>query len=411
VTSRGLSRGARNARAARVVACLLACLALLLLLARPVHGQAGLDSVVPPSPVPDGFIHDGGPVLDAAALARLNARISEVQRATGGDIGVAIVRDLRGRAPVDVGVAIYRAWKIGHVDSIGAAGRALGALLLIVPKELAPDRRGQCWIATGRGAEGELTDSRAGSLCRDSIIPHLRMRDYAGAVSAGIDGIAATFRETVGDVPVATPTPTPVVAAVPATHGPGMAVVLWGALAGATGVAGAVGAVRAGRRRRPRLCPRGHGPMSLLDEVADDAALSAGQRAEERLGSVDYDVWACAACGERLIIPYTRLWSPVTGCPQCGFRTVRSASRTIRAASTAQGGLEESRLDCAHCGWSKTTLRETPRIVVAAATAASVGGGAGGWSGGGSGDGGSSGGGSSFGGSGETAGGGGGDSY
>jgi uncharacterized protein len=408
VTSRGLSRGTRNSRALRVVACLLACLALLLLLARPAHGQAGLDSVVPPSPVPEGFIHDGGPVLDAAARARLNARITEVQRATGGDIGVAIVRDLHGRAPVDVGVAIYRAWKIGHVDSIGAAGRALGALLLIVPKELAPDRRGQCWIATGRGAEGELTDSRAGSLCRDSIIPHLRTRDYAGAVSAGIDGIAATFRETVSDAPVATPTP--VVAATPATHGPGVPVVLWGALAGVTGVAGAVGAMRAGRRRKPRPCPRGHGPMTLLDEVADDAELSAGQRAEERIGSVDYDVWACAACDERLVIPYTRLWSAISGCPQCGFRTVQRATHTIRTASTARTGLEETRLDCAHCGWSKTTLRETPRIIVAAASAASVGGSSGGWSSGGS-DGGSSGGDSSFGGSGETAGGGGGDSY
>ena len=58
-------------RAARIVAGLVALLLLLLLAARTAYGQARtpLDSVVPPSPAPDGFIADGGPVLDPAALA------------------------------------------------------------------------------------------------------------------------------------------------------------------------------------------------------------------------------------------------------------------------------------------------------------------------------------------------------
>src|SRR4051794_13110837 len=113
----------------------------LSLVATAAHAQSALDSIVPPSPAPNGFIVDRGPVLDTAARARLNARIAAVQQTTGGDIGVAILRDLHDRAPVDVGVAIYRAWKIGHVDAMGAARRDLGALLLIVPKELAPSHR------------------------------------------------------------------------------------------------------------------------------------------------------------------------------------------------------------------------------------------------------------------------------
>jgi uncharacterized protein len=134
---------------------------------------------------------------------------------------------------------------------------------------------------------------------------------------------------------------------------------------------------------------------------------------EERLGSVDYDVWACAVCDERLIIPYTRLWLPIAGCPRCAFRTVQSSTVTVRAASTLASGLEETHLECANCGWSTVTMHETPRIVEAAATSASsFGGASSGWSEDGADGGGSSGGGdSSFGGSGETAGGGGGDSY
>jgi hypothetical protein len=64
--------------------------------------------------------------LTAEARRVLNARITAVQARTGGDIGVAIVTDLRGYAPVDAGVAIYRAWKIGKVDSLGSARRDLG---------------------------------------------------------------------------------------------------------------------------------------------------------------------------------------------------------------------------------------------------------------------------------------------
>lgn len=138
--------------------------------------------------------------------------------------------------------------------------------------------------------------------------------------------------------------------------------------------------------------------MTRLPEEEDDVALDPGQRAEERVRSVDYDVWACAACDERLVIPYRRWWSGREACPKCGYRTVKRESRTIRAATTSRTGLEEITLDCAHCGWHDVTRRSTPRV-----TASSGGGGS--FGGGGS----SSGGG--FGGSGITSGGGGGGSY
>jgi uncharacterized membrane protein YgcG len=151
--------------------------------------------VVPPSPAPRGFVHDGGPVLSPAARQALDARIRDVQRTTGGDVGVAVLPALAGVAPSDAGLAIYRAWKVGTVDSIGSPYRDLGALLLVVPKELAPDGRGECWITTGLGAEGVLTDARAGSICRDVVVPHLRRRDHAAALAAGVDAIAETFAE------------------------------------------------------------------------------------------------------------------------------------------------------------------------------------------------------------------------
>lgn len=369
-----------------------AVVALLLLLSggRAAHGQRGLDSLVPPSPAPGGFIADGGPVLDSAALARINARIAEVQRATGGDVGVAILRDLRDRAPADVGVAIYRAWKIGRVDSLGSARRDLGALLLIVPKELAPSRRGECWITTGLGAEGELIDADAGAICRDSVIPHLRERDYAGAVAAGVEGIAAQFATaTTGLAP-----PSEVGHSRRGRRG---APWLLPSLLGTLGAAGAAVGGLVYRRRRPRPCPHGHGPMTRLGESEDDVALDAGQRVEERVGSVDYDVWACPTCDARTVVAHKKWWSSYEGCPECRYRTLEKSTRTLRAATRTSTGLDEITLACAHCAWRDVTRRTTPKLPPPSA--------------GGSGGGGGSRGGGGFGGSGRTAGGGGGGSY
>jgi len=377
---------------------------------RPVAGQAtraatGIARVVPPSPVPNGFIHDGPHVLSAAALQALNARITAVQSRTGGDVAVAIVADLHGYAPVDVGVAIYRAWKVGKIDSLGSAPRDLGALLLIVPKELAPDHRGECWITTGRGAEGSLIDSRAGAICRDRIVPALKVRDYAAAVDSGITGIAAAFDSQTGrQAEAADSAPNTAAAAMPLHTSPPershKGVVGW-LLAGlvllGSATAAAASAWKRYRRNKPRLCPAGHGPMTRLDEAADDTALSPSQQAEERVGSVDYDVWACGACAERIVIGYGR-WSRYTGCPKCHAKTLATATQTLTRATQHSTGLEETTLDCAFCGYHDVTTRITPVLPPPSSSSSDS-------------SGSSSSSSSSFGGSGSTSGGGGGSSY
>ena len=396
---RGLQRVPGVARRLAAAAVLLAPLPfapLLLAVPVPAAAQPALDSIIPPSPAPASFIADGGPVLDDSARARLDERIATVQRTTGGDIGVLILRDLHDRAPVDVAVATYRDWKIGRVDSLGSARRNLGAILLIVPKELAPNGRGECWITTGTGAEGELRDADAGTICRDRVIPHLRERDYEAAIAAGVDGIAEAFQATVAGIDA------PGVVGSAARGGRNrernrtVGAWLLGGFLTVTGIPLLIVLERRRRRRKPRPCPRGHGMMVRLSEAADDAELTPGQRTEEKVGSIDYDVWACPLCDERLVIPYRR-WSSYEACPKCGNRTVKKTSRTITAATTMSTGLEEITLACAFCDWRDVTRRTTPRISTSSGS-----------SGGGSSGGGSS---HSFGGSGSTSGGGGGGSY
>lgn len=351
--------------------------------------QTGLDTIIPPSPVPAGFIHDGGPVLSAGDLASLNARISAFQATGRGDIGVAILRDLGDYPPYEVGTEIYRAWKVGRVDSIGSERRDLGALLLIVPKELNPNHKGECWITTGKGSEGLITDATAANICRDDVIPRLKDQDYAGAIGAAISAIEARL----SSISVSSDVDPD------ANHSGGFPWVPVGGGLGLLGLgAGGLAGLKRYRRRKPRLCPQGHGKMRLLDETADDAALAEGQRKEESLKSIDYDVWECGVCRERQVLRYKKWMTSYSECPSCHFWTVKTKDKTLKAATTVSTGLVETTKTCQNCPWHETKRHSTP-VVSSSSSGSSSGGGGGG------------GGGSSFGGSGGSSGGGGGSSY
>ncbi|MEO8225841.1 MAG: TPM domain-containing protein [Gemmatimonadota bacterium] len=349
-----------------------------------------LHRLIPPSPQPASFIADVPNVIPPDAQAALDARIAALQTAGRGDIAVAIMESIGDYAPAEVGVALYRTWRVGRIDSLGSARLNLGVVLLIVPKELAPDHKGQCWITTGTGAEGDITDAVSSRICRDSIIPHLIRQDYAGAVGAGVDAIGERLARN-SDLEGSAETsikprrerlgPLRALAAIFATL---LAIAL-----------GVVTGFR-WRRMRPRRCPTCGQRMERLSESADDAELSTGQRLEERLKSVDYDVWRCPQ-GHELVLPYRSHLSRYTQCWSCHLRTVVTTRRTLTEATYVSAGLAEHTRTCKACHAVKVEQVELPRRTPPSSSSSS------GSSGGG--------GGSSFGGSGSTAGGGGGSSY
>src|SRR6476659_6509876 len=173
------------------LAALIPALAQVQATAAPM--PASVTKYVPPNPNPEGFIRDVPGVLGNEQRNQLNARITGIQQHIHGDIGVAILSDIGDIPPYEVGTAIYRAWKIGTVAPIGNARRDVGALVLLVPKLLAPRHRGECWITTGRGSEGAITDGSAAAICRDRVIPAMKAREYAAAVDSAITGIEQLY--------------------------------------------------------------------------------------------------------------------------------------------------------------------------------------------------------------------------
>jgi uncharacterized protein len=357
---------------------------------------------VPPVPTPASFISDQRAVLTPAQRQSLDARITRVQQAGLGDIAVAVLPSIGSYSPNQVAVEIYRTWKVGSVAPIGSARRNVGVLLLIVPKELAPDGKGQCWVNTGTGSEGIITDAIAGRICRDDVIPHLRNKDYNGAIGAGITAIEARMRTDAG-LAAEPVRPQPVRPQVTEADDDGNA--KWPLALGIGGILTLFLGAFVGRRyarNRVRGCPRCKQPMRRLGEIADNEMLDHGAHVEEQLGSVDYDVWVCE-CGGKRVIPYKRMFTKYKKCRKCHRLTASGKRVTIKRATTASAGKAEDRYLCKACDETWVEYITLPQIVEA--TASSSSGSSSGFSGGGGG------GGSSFGGSGSTAGGGGGSSY
>lgn len=112
---------------------------------------------------------------------------------------------------------------------------------------------------------------------------------------------------------------------------------------------------------RWRRCGCG-GTLIKLDEVADDAYLSPGQRAEERLGAIDHVVLACPRC-TAIAYRERRPWiSWFSRCPICHLRTVRTTAVMVAAPALGRTGLAEHVTWCDHCPHRRSVHYELPAL-------------------------------------------------
>jgi len=151
-------------------------------------------------PRPRGHVNDFAGILDALAVARLDSSLAHLRERTGAEVAVVTLSDLGGRAPAEVAVRIGRDWGVGAKAGPGDPRNNLGVVVLLKPLERGRRGTGAVFIATGRGAEGVLPDSRVGRI-RDRMIPYLAREEYAAGVAVGVAEIVRALEE-------ATPGPT-----------------------------------------------------------------------------------------------------------------------------------------------------------------------------------------------------------
>ena len=135
----------------------------------------------PVIPSPTGLVNDFAHVLDSGTIGRITRIAEDVKAKSRGEIAIVTLPDLAGRDVADVALTIGRTWKVGKIGNPGDPTRNAGAVILLVPKETNSDGRGRCFVLTGQGTEGFITDATAGEICREAT-PAFINRDYASGL-------------------------------------------------------------------------------------------------------------------------------------------------------------------------------------------------------------------------------------
>ena len=152
-------------------------------------------------------------------------------------------------------------------------------------------------------------------------------------------------------------------------------------------------------RNTPLLCPVCGKEMKKLSEIEDNTYLTQGQRVEEELRSVDYDVWLCPEDGETLALPFNNESSTYSPCPHCFSKAyIQQNNHIIKAATTFSKGKGERTYTCKNCGKTDIKPYVIPMIILSSSSNRSGGFGGGSSSRGGSWGGGRTGGGGARGG-------------
>lgn len=372
------------------------------------------------------FVSNPDGILSPAAEAQINQMLRQLMRETKAEVACVAVDDIDPNYEIaDFATDLFRHWGIGKEDVNS------GLLLLIVK-----DRR-QMRFSTGNGLEGLLPDGYLGALMREKMEPRFKEGDFDGGTVATLSEIArvlssdeareevrskyANNRKGAGTDPfvyylyfcgvlalgslawvLATGwrtgnktrferyqaankmyIPTLLISFI----GLGIPLPAWIIVA----------VWRHKMRRGTRLCPQCGTRMNLVDEEHDNDYLHHGQDIEEKLGSVDYDVWLCHSCGKTEIIPYVSRSSGYSQCPVCKARAFAGiGSNIVKVPTTHSTGLQEDRYRCASCGFEDTATRVLPKLAPPPPPIIIPGGG--GFRGGGGGGGGSWGGGTTSGG-------------
>lgn len=133
-------------------------------------------------PQPTGLVNDFAHVLSPSSVQQMEQIAADVRAKSRGEIAVVTLPDIGDRAPSDVALQIGRQWKVGKIGNPGDPTRNAGAVILLVPKETNSTGRGQCFIATGSGTEGFITDAMSGTICREAI-PFFQQQDYGSGLA------------------------------------------------------------------------------------------------------------------------------------------------------------------------------------------------------------------------------------
>ena len=127
-------------------------------------------------------------------------------------------------------------------------------------------------------------------------------------------------------------------------------------------------------RSAPYQCTKCNKDMKRLSEKADDQFLEKYQVIEEKLHSVDYDVWQCKDCHTQQIFAYDIEAAKAMACPQCHHKTLMAGKKEVQQRATINsGGWGWQLYACDACGYKNKEKYNIPAISTSSSSSSSSG--------------------------------------
>ncbi len=374
------------------------------------------------------YLSDPARFIDAASAAHIDSTLQNVRTATSVQAAVVVLPYMAGNADVDTyATELFTLWGLGDKKKDN------GLLVLVS----VGDRKYA--IRPGYGIEGALPDAICGRIERNIMKPAFKEGDYSGGLRAAVDKIGSVLcdpairDEMLGDIAAQEREDWMNVLSLYI----GFCVVVtllafvwlllalrgvrdkspydkYQAMRTLSKVSGACAWFTLGMtllvyiplrmimrkwRNGTHYCSNCGTKMHKLDEESDNEYLTPAQDAEERIKSVDYDVWLCPKCGTTDIYRFDED-SGYSECPYCHARTCRFVRDTVmRRPTQYQEGVGAKTYNCLNCKKTHSIAYKiaklAPTVIVGGSGFGGGGGGGvsgGSWGGGSTGGGGASGG-------------------
>jgi uncharacterized protein len=364
-------------------------------------GSAQVPGIVT-GPRPRARVIDETGTLSAADSAEIERLARSIRETTNADMMVVVIPTTAGEPHRRFATDLFNRWRLGD------AARNDGLLLFVA----LADRKSEIILGDGLDSPGQRSASQR--IMDQVMVPHFRAGRPGraildGATRAVTDIVGVSAEQAAGgdtvpppaaaagalvekrpepilvplveqaspavagplsttDPPFPAPTPPAQrwippssVQRQPATPSDPVAMMILVGGGAATGVGG-IAAVRSLYRYRRRNCPHCGTTMIQLSEGEDDAQLDRGETVEERLGSVDYDVWTCPVCPGVEKVRWGAIFTRYAKCPRCRAITKLHTVSRLRSPTQLREGLERIDERCLHCGWEQTSERVIPRL-------------------------------------------------
>lgn len=327
------------------------------------------------------FLTNPDGIISAEVQTRIDSMLSQVRQATSAEVVAVVIDDIDSDTDIDTfATELFEKWGLGKSDVDN------GVLVLV-----AKDAR-KAVIRPGYGVEGVLPDITCGHILRDVMFPRFKDGDFDGGVEAAVSQIcqllsdptaAEELKSKLEDADNASADDEDffnvylaisiIVALAMLAALIVMCIRLRGkdkydkyvalqkynvpsiVMTGLFLLAPVVAALPLFLllrywRNSKRVCRNCGAKMNKLDEQRDNDYLTPSQDLEERIGSVDYDVWLCPDCGETDIYPYINKNSNMTQCPYCSAYTCRlQVNRILIKPTTFREGKGVKEYICVNC--------------------------------------------------------------